>query len=157
MTTVRDVQAPVIEAQMLIHRPVADVFDAFVDPAVTTRFWFTRASGPLVAGTTVRWDWEMFGVGGDVHVRAIEENARILIEWDDPPCPVEWRFEPRGDAATLVKIRAWGFHGDAVSVQAQAIDSKGGFTLVLAGLKAWLEHGVALELVRDQFPDKLQR
>ncbi|MBC7990984.1 MAG: polyketide cyclase, partial [Luteimonas sp.] len=27
---------------MLIRRPVAEVFEAFVDPAITSRFWFTR-------------------------------------------------------------------------------------------------------------------
>ena len=46
----------------------------------------------------------MFGVGDDIYVKAIEKDKRILIEWDDPPCPVEWQFEPRGNQATLVKI-----------------------------------------------------
>jgi hypothetical protein len=67
--------------------------------------------------------------------------------------PVEWRFEPRGEWATLVTITNWGFHGSDEAVIAQAIDAKGGFTIVLAGLKAWLEHGVALNLIADQFPD----
>jgi len=35
---------------MLIRRPVADVFDAFVNPELTTKFWFTRSSGRLEAG-----------------------------------------------------------------------------------------------------------
>ncbi len=30
-----------------------------------------------------------------------------------------------------------------------------GFTLVMAGLKAWLEHGVQLNLVPDRFPDAI--
>jgi uncharacterized protein YndB with AHSA1/START domain len=33
------------KAEMLIRRPVAEVFEAFVDPAVTTRFWFTKSEG----------------------------------------------------------------------------------------------------------------
>ena len=32
-----------------------------------------------------------------------------------------------------------------------------GFTIVLAGLKALLEHGIELNLVRDQFPDAAKR
>jgi hypothetical protein len=28
----------------------------------------------------------MFGVGGDVVVKAVVPNERTLIEWDDPPC-----------------------------------------------------------------------
>ena len=35
---------PVATAGMLIRRPVAEVFEAFANPAVTTRFWFRRGS-----------------------------------------------------------------------------------------------------------------
>ena len=34
----------------------------------------------------------------------------------------------------------------------KALDSTEGFSLVLAGLKALLEHGVELNLVRDRHP-----
>lgn len=38
-------------------------------------------------------------------------------------------------------------------IVAQALDSMGGFTFVLAGLKAFLEHGIVLNLVADHNPD----
>jgi uncharacterized protein YndB with AHSA1/START domain len=41
---------------MLIRRPVAGVFEAFVNPDITTRFWFTKSSGRLEAGKRVQWD-----------------------------------------------------------------------------------------------------
>lgn len=144
--------APVVKAQMLIRRPVAEVFAAFVNPEITTNFWFTKSSGRLEEGREVRWDWEMYGVGAVVKVKAVETDQRILIEWDDPPCPVEWRFVARPDGTTLVTVANWGFHGDDDSVVAQALDAKGGFTYLLAGLKAFLEHGVRLNLVADHFP-----
>ncbi|HEU4563305.1 MAG TPA: SRPBCC family protein [Gemmatimonadaceae bacterium] len=145
--------APIVTSQMLIRRPAAEVFEAFVDPAVTTRFWFTKSSGVLRPGEQVRWEWEMYGASTLVTVKAVEPNSRILIEWDDPPCPVEWRFEPREGDTTLVSISNWGFHGGEDEVVAQAIDSMGGFSLVLAGLKALLEHGIELNLVADRHPD----
>ena len=37
-----------------------------------------------------------------------------------------------------------------------ALDSKGGFTWVLAGLKALLEHNVELNAIMDAFPAGLQ-
>jgi uncharacterized protein YndB with AHSA1/START domain len=138
---------------MLIRRPVEEVFAAYIDPAITTKFWFTKSSGRLDVGQEVRWEWEMYGVGTTVRVVAINPNERILIEWDDPPCPVEWKFASRGELETLVEIRNWGFHGAAEEVQSQALDALGGFNLVLAGLKAWLEHGIQLNVVRDHFPD----
>jgi uncharacterized protein YndB with AHSA1/START domain len=140
--------APAAKAQMLIRKPVAEVFEAFVNPAITTKFWFTRSTGRLEPGKEIRWDWDMYGVSTPVRVKAVEPNRRILIEWDDPPCPVEWLFSPRAEH-TFVKISHQGFRGSDDEVIAQAVGSTEGFTLVLAGLKALLEHGVVLNLVAD--------
>jgi len=147
-------QPIVVHAQMLIRCPVSQVFNAFVDPAVTSKFWFTKSSGPLATGAQVRWDWEMYGSSTNVIVKAVERDKRIHIEWNDPPCPVEWKFEARGRDATFVTIETSGFRGSDSEIVAQALDSKGGFTSVLAGCKALLEHDVSLNLVGDQFPDK---
>src|SRR5688572_16820296 len=104
-------QAPVAQAQMLIRKPVAQVFEALVDPAITSRFWFSKGSGRLEAGQRVRWDWEMYGVSAEVDVKAIEENQRIFIEWGGPDHPslVEWTFEPQGEDRTFVTVKNWGF------------------------------------------------
>ncbi len=142
----------VVDAQMLIRKPVADVFEAFVNPQITTKFWFTKSSGRLEQNAKVRWDWEMYGVGDEVIVKELEENHRILIEWASDLTRVEWNFEPRGDSATLVKISNSGFPSTADNILEQAVDAKGGYTIVLAGLKAWLEHGIRLNLIQDQYP-----
>jgi len=145
--------APLVKTQMLIRKPVEDVFNAFLNPAITRKFWFTKSTGPLEAGKHVRWEWEMYGVSAEVHVKAIEPNRRILIEWNDPPLPVEWLFTSRPDNTTLLSISNWDFRGSDDEVVKQAIDSMGGFSFVLAGLKALLEHNVALNLVADHYPD----
>jgi uncharacterized protein YndB with AHSA1/START domain len=146
-------RAPVVTTQLLIRRPVAEVFEAFADPAVTTRFWFTRSSGRVEEGRELRWDWEMYGVGTRVVVKAVEPGRRILVEWDEPPTSVEWVFDPRGADATVVTVSNSGFHGSDDEKVGGALDSMGGFTLVLAGAKALLEHGVELNLVADRHPD----
>ena len=86
--------APVVKAQMLIRKPVAEVFKAFIDPAVTTQFWFTKSSGRLEPGKTVQWDWEMYGASALVNVKAIDQDKLILIEWGDPPCPLNGSLPP---------------------------------------------------------------
>ena len=148
---------PIATAQMLIRRPVRVVFEAFVDPAVTSRFWFSRGSGRLQLGKPVRWEWEMYGVGTTIEVKALESDRRILIEWDGPDDPnaVEWTFDAQGDERTFVQIRNWGFSGNADEVVAKALDSTGGFHLVLAGAKFFLEHGIAPNLVVDRAPDAI--
>lgn len=151
------IQAPVAKAQMLIRKPVAQVFEAVADPAVTSRFWFSKGGGRLEPGKQVRWDWEMYGVGTDVDVKEMEENRRILVEWGGPenPTTVEWRFEPRGEDRTFVTVENRGFTGSPDEIVAKALDSTGGFSFVLSALKVFLEHGIEPNLIEDHAPDSL--
>ena len=144
--------------EMLIRRPVADVFDAFVDPGKTSKFWFTSGSGRLGAGKRVQWRWDMYDLEVDVDIKVLEPNKRIIVDWSsgDAPTTIEWRFMPRSDDTTFVSITNSGFTGDEQSITKQALDSTEGFTFVLAGLKAYLEHGVQLNLVADRHPGGLQ-
>jgi uncharacterized protein YndB with AHSA1/START domain len=152
MTTER---TPTARAAMLIRKPVAQVFEAFVDPAVTSRFWFTKSSGRLEAGKQVTWYWALQDVSVQVTVKTVTKNSRILIEWSayGGPTMVEWSFTPRNDHTTFVSIAHWGFSGSEEEQAKQAIGATEGFALVLAGLKALLEHNVILNLVPDRFPD----
>jgi uncharacterized protein YndB with AHSA1/START domain len=150
---------PVAKAEMLIRTPVAEVFEAFVDPAITSRFWFTSGSGRLETGAHIRWDWEMYSVSAEVSVKEIEQDGRILIEWgsaDEPPTTVKWEFTPVTDDATFVSITNSGFSGDGDEIVRQVIGATEGFALVLAGAKALLEHGLALNLVADRYPEGLE-
>ena len=139
---------------MLIRRPVADVFEAFINPEVTTNFWFTKSSGRLEEGKHVQWDWEMYGASSKSNVKEIEYNKRILMDWigGGSTTQLEWIFTEYGKDWTFVEITHSGFNGDADAKVNAALDSTSGFMLVLAGLKAWLEHGVKLNLVADRHP-----
>ena len=99
--------------------------EAFVNPEITTKFWFTKSSGRLEAGKQVQWDWEMYGISVPVTVRSIVSTTNA------------------------------GFTGDGDQFVEQATDSTQGFSLVLAGLKALLEHNVRLNLVADRYPKGL--
>lgn len=151
-------QVPVVRTGMLIRKPIADVFEAFINPDITTKFWFTRSSGRLEAGKQVQWDWEMYGISIPVTVQAIEPNKRILIEWPGQggPNAVEWVFMSPDAGSTFVSITNSGFTGDADELVKQATDSTQGFSLVLAGLKALLEHNVRLNLVADRYPKGIE-
>ncbi|CAM4459842.1 uncharacterized protein YndB with AHSA1/START domain [Paenibacillus endophyticus] len=143
---------PIVKADMLIRKPVEEVFEAFVNPAITTKFWFTKSSGRLEKGVHIRWDWEMYGVSDNVFVKEFEQNKRILLEWSDHTL-TEWQFTRRTDSEAFVTITNSGFTGDGDDVVNQAIDGMGGYMIVLCGLKALLEHGIILNLVSDKAPD----
>jgi uncharacterized protein YndB with AHSA1/START domain len=104
---------PITKTGMLIRKPVAEVFEAFVNPDITTKFWFTKSSGRLEAGKQVQWDWEMYGISIPVTAKAIEPNKRIVIEWPGYGglTTVEWTFAPQEDGTTFVSITEAGLHG----------------------------------------------
>lgn len=145
-------EKPVVKAEMLIRKSVEEVYEAFINPEITTKFWFTKSSGRLEEGKTIRWDWEMYGVGDELFVKELEQNKLIRLEWTDGT-QVEWQFTPRADKQTFVSITNSGFSGSGDEMVNQAIDSMGGYTMVLSGLKAYLEHNIQLNLVADKAPD----
>ena len=158
MDSLQLTQAPVSRTGMLIRRPATEVFEAFANPEITTQFWFTKSSGRLEAGQQVQWEWEMYGVSVPATVKAIEPNRRIVIEWAGYSglSTVEWNFAPQADGSTFVTITESGFTGDGDELVKQVTSSTEGFTLVLAGAKALLEHHVRLNLVGDRFPKGIE-
>ncbi|TPK99874.1 MULTISPECIES: SRPBCC family protein [unclassified Mesorhizobium] len=145
-------RAPTAETAMLIRRPVADVFEAIIDPAITTKFWFTHSSGRLDEGMTVKWEWRMYDVSTRVEVSEIVPNEKIVMQWSDPPTTVVWSLTEMPDDATFLEVRNFGFAGSGDEQVKQAVESTGGFALVLAGAKAWLEQGLTLGLIADRHP-----
>lgn len=141
-----------IEAQMLIRKPVREVFNAFIDPGITKHFWFSNGSGKLEKGKTVTWEWEWYDISTTATVKEIIRDQLIVVDWDEPCTTVEFHFEALNDSDTYVIIREYGFHQTGDELIANMLDSTGGFTTVLDGLKAYLEHGIELNLVKDKFP-----
>lgn len=150
MTTLK--QEPIVRSEMLIRRPVEEVFEAFINPEITTKFWFTKSSDRLEIGKRILWEWEMYGVSDEIYVKDIEKNKRILVESSDGT-QIEWLFTRRHDDETFVSIENYGFAGNKDEVFNQCIDSMGGYTIVLCGLKAFLEHSIVLNLVMDKASD----
>jgi len=154
MSDLQLTQKPIAKTGMLIRRPVEEVFAAFIDPAITSKFWFTKSSGRLEIGRPIVWQWEMYGASTQVVARSIEPNRRIVIEWDgySGRTTVEWRFAPQKDDATFVSITESGWTGNGDELVNYACNSTQGFTWTLASLKALLEHDVRLNVVVDRFP-----
>ncbi|RQO75171.1 polyketide cyclase [Pedobacter sp. KBW06] len=145
-------KTPHVEAQMLIRKPAAIVFNAFIDPELTKNFWFTKGSGKLETGKSITWEWEMYGVSSTVFVREIITDRKISVDWDQYSTIVDFEFEPMGDEATYVKITQYGFRTTGDELLAEISGASGGFTTVVDGLKAYLEHGINLNLIADKFP-----
>ena len=144
----------VVGAQMLVRRPAAVVFEAFIDPEITANFWFTKSTGRLEPGKTITWEWEMYGVSTNVLVKEIVPNEKIVTQWGSPATTVEYLFNAMTENTTHVIIRNYGFNLEGIDLILAIKDNTGGFTTVLDGLKAYLEHNIRLNLIADKFPEK---
>ena len=144
---------PFAKAAMLIRKPISIVFNAFIDPEITTKIWFTKSSGKLDVGETISWTWEMFNHTIEIMVKSIIPEERIQIQWgENKNALVIWDFKKMNESETFVTITNTGFIGSSEDLIAQIRDATEGFTLVLANLKALLEHGILLDLVNDRYP-----
>jgi uncharacterized protein YndB with AHSA1/START domain len=150
-----ETKIPTVETQMLIRKPAAAVFQAFLDPTITTNFWFTQSSGPLEIGKTITWEWEMYGVSTKVLVKDIIPNKKISIEWGEPATNVDFEFTALTKETTYVVIKNYGFRETGDELISVIKDSTGGFTTVLDGLKAYLEHNIQLNLIGDKYPKEV--
>lgn len=152
---------PFVKAEMLIHKPVSDVFEAMVNPDITSKFWFTKSSGRVEPGKTLEWEWGQFGVKDTVDILEVKPEEYISLEWKlgNLKTLVEMKFESYSDSATIVKVTESGFWEKHPSEDDQLVEKinlmlgqNGGWNLVLSNMKAWLEHKLDLNLIADHNP-----
>ena len=104
---------PKFEVSGRIGRPVPEVFEAFVNPDILSRYFTTGgAKGRIEEGATVMWDFNDFPGAFPVKVVEVEKDKRVVFKWDDGDggeTTVTFRFEPTGDGRTIVSIAEEGW------------------------------------------------
>ena len=135
------------KSSMLIRRPVAEVFRAFVEPRMLTSFWLEATTGPLAKGAEVTWRFLVPGATETVTVTAFDDQRHIAFDWSNG-ISVSMTFEPYGKSSTRLAVEATGFRGK--TAEAAVVDATEGFTIVLCDLKTLLETGHSAGLVRDK-------
>ena len=137
-----------------IAKPVAEVFEAVVDPKQLSEFFTTGgATGRLEPGATVTWDFHDFPGAFPVRVVEVVTNQKIVLNWgsaDDAPegesfvahdTTVTIAFEQLDDGRTLVTITEEGWAETPKGIKA-ALGNTEGWTGMLAAMRVWLEHGI---------------
>lgn len=137
-----------------IARPVAEVFEAVVDPKSLSAYFTTGgASGRLEEGARVTWDFADFPGAFPVDVVELVENKRIVLRWgleDAPNRPagsveteVTMQFSDCGDGRTLVEISEMGWKPTQDGLD-KSYGNCMGWAHVICFLRVWLEHGIRL-------------
>lgn len=139
-----------------IAKPVAEVFEAVVNPEHLSHYFTTGgAKGRLAPGATVTWDFHDFPGAFPVRVVEVEPNRKIVLHWgaaDDAPegepeAPhdtiVTMTFDQLDDGRTLVQISEEGWRETPKGLKA-CLSNCEGWTGMLCAMKVWLEHGINL-------------
>lgn len=131
-----------------IGRPVADVFDAVVNPTKLSGYFTTigGASAPLVEGTIVTWWKDM-----PIEVIEVAPESRIVLGWDggtgEDKVPyktrVEMEFKPLEDGGTMVTIAESGWREDDAGRRGTYLNMEG-WTQMFCCMKAFVEYGINL-------------
>lgn len=148
---------PTAEAQMKIRKPAATVFQAFIDPAITTNFWFTKSTGKLEVEKTVTWEWEMYGVIWNVTAKEIISDKKIVLDESPASTTIEFDFKTLSDGSTYVTVKQYGFAETGDELLEKIKGATGGWTTVLDGAKAFLEYNINLNLIVDKFPKEVSQ
>ena len=139
-----------------IGKPVHDVFEAVVNPDILSQYFTTGgAQGRLEAGAVVTWDFHDFPGAFPVNVVEVVEDEKIVLRWGGPEdaldpdesgerlTTVTLTFQPLDGDRTLVQISEHGWKSTEPGLAA-SYDNCEGWTSMLCGMKAWLEHGINL-------------
>lgn len=131
-----------------IARPVAEVFEAVVNPKQLSSYFATGgASGALAEGATVLWKFGDHPGEFPVRVTKLVPNERIELSWDAEEggyqTQVVMTFEPVIGNGTLVRIAEGGWREGPAGLRSSYLNC-GGWTQMLCCLKAWAEHGINL-------------
>ncbi len=132
---------------MFIDAPPKAIYDAFVEPAWLTRFWLSKASGPLRIGQAVEWSFMVAGARDTVTATQLEPGKQIAWQWSDGAVRIDLEPFEGGTVITLIND---GFPGETEEQIDAALNGTEGFSIVLCDLKTLLESGQSAGLTKSK-------
>ena len=137
---------PKFSVQTKINKPLAEVFDAVINPKKLTGYFCDQSDGPLVEGKTVHWSWTNYKVTHPVIVKQIVPNSKIVIEWPAATggtTIAEMSFSTLEDGRTMVQVSESGWPSNEAGVKASYKNCEG-WQHMISCMKAYLIHGIDL-------------
>lgn len=130
--------------KMKILVPANEVFEAFVDPEKIGNFWFSSSSERWEAGKTITLRYDEYDAQGDIEVKEIEENKKIVFVWgsNGDGHIVTINLEDLDNSSTIIGVTEEGFNEKDDEFINQIIDNKEGWVYMLTCLKGYLEFGI---------------
>ena len=134
-----------IKAKLQIQKPVAEVFEAIVDPAKMSNYFIAKSTGRMEEGKELIWNFPEFELDVPVRVGKIEKDKYVSFYWssDNQELLVEMQLTTAENDSTIVTITEKSRENDEAGRNWLKGNTEG-WANFLACLKAYLEYGINL-------------
>ncbi|MBD7986222.1 SRPBCC family protein [Sporosarcina sp. Sa2YVA2] len=128
-----------ITTKMMILKPARDVFEAIVDPQKMGGYWFSSGTARVEQDKNITWKYEEYGAEGNIHVKEVEENKKIVFDWGETTVTMTFFDE---DESTIIQVTESGLKEDDPDLVAKMLGQKEGWVYMLTCLKGYIENGI---------------
>jgi uncharacterized protein YndB with AHSA1/START domain len=134
-----------IKAAIQIIKPVAEVFEAIVNPDKMSNYFISKSTGRMESGVQVTWQFPEFDMKVPVQVDKVEKDSLVTFFWGEEgkEQKVEISLSHIEDNATLVNITEGTMPNDEAGIK-WLVGNTEGWANFLACLKAYMEYGINL-------------
>jgi len=134
-----------IKTALQIQKPVAEVFEAIVNPDQMCQYFISKSSGRMEEGKELIWRFPEFDLEFPVRIGKIEQDQSISYYWkiDEEELLVEITLTIKENNSTLVSITEKSRNNDEAGIKWLKGNTEG-WANFLACLKAYLEYGINL-------------
>jgi uncharacterized protein YndB with AHSA1/START domain len=128
-----------------VLKPIAEVFEAIVNPDKLSNFFISRASGPIRQGESVTWFFDDIGGQLPIEVKVVHENKLITFDWaaSGIKAQVDIHLTVHDPTTTSITITEKSFQLDKTGVS-KALQQTQGWTDFICSMKAYLYCGINL-------------
>ncbi len=135
-----------IKAQIQIAKSPEEVYNAIVNPEQMRNYFISNSTGPMIANTTIQWQFPEFDMKVPVKVGDLKPGEYISYYWDeadDKQLLVEMNLVPAENNSTHIIITEKAMDDNEAGIAWLKRNTEG-WANFLACLKAWLEFGINL-------------
>jgi uncharacterized protein YndB with AHSA1/START domain len=134
-----------IKTALQIQKPMAEVFEAIVNPEKMCNYFISESSGRMEEGKTLIWKFPEFEEESPVRIGKIEHDKYISFYWHigEQELMVEISLSQRENNSTLVTITEKSMENNETGINWLKGNTEG-WANFLACLKAYLEYGINL-------------
>ncbi len=134
-----------VKAAIQIRKPVAEIFEAIVNPEKMINYFISKSTGRMEEGKNLIWNFPEFDGDCPVKVGKIEPNQYVSFYWDvdEKELLTEIRLTPKEHNSTLVNITEKSMENNEAGINWLGGNTEG-WANFLACMKAYLEYGINL-------------